>query len=173
MYHLCKIYTDLKLNEFQLDIGVNFLDSSDVEQTINFLEKSENNFKMIWHDNFIPDKILRQDLNFNGLYFGGVAFKYQIQPKEEELESVCIKAKKYVDVITTSGDFTGKAASIKKIETIKNYIGDFPLAVASGITAENINNYKDLVDYVLVASSITNNEEIIEKNKLENLINKI
>lgn len=175
-FHLCEIYTNLKLNEsgfyFNLNVGINFLDLN-LDASIIKLKQYNINPSMIWEDNFLDCEKPRNSLDYKGLYFGGVAFKYQKQPKENELEDVCLSAMKVVDVITTSGDYTGKAASINKIEKIKNFIGNFPLAVASGISSENINNYKHLIDYALVASSITDEKEIINKSKLENLIDKI
>jgi len=175
-FHLSEIYTNLKLNEsgfyFNLNVGINFLDLN-LDASIIKLKQHNINPSMIWEDNFLNCEKPRKSLDYKGLYFGGVAFKYQKQPKENELENVCLSAMKVVDVITTSGDYTGKAASISKIEKIRNFIGNFPLAVASGISSENIDNYKHLIDYVLVASSITDNNEIINKNKLENLINKV
>ena len=49
------------------------------------------------------------------------------------------------------------------------------MAIASGISAENINQYKDIVDYLLVASSITTSDrsEMIIKDKLIELKSKL
>ena len=41
-------------------------------------------------------------------------------------------------MITTSGSGTGIAADVAKIHTMKKAIGSHPLAIASGITPENM-----------------------------------
>lgn len=102
--------------------------------------------------------------------FGGLAFKYQPQPSD--LKAACEQIKLCCDVATTSGDGTGIPASRPKIQLIRQYLGDFPLAVASGVSSENIKDYIGLVDYVLVASSITDENEIIVKDKLLELMEK-
>jgi predicted TIM-barrel enzyme len=60
-----------------------------------------------------------------------------------------------MDVVTTSGPGTGEAASVEKIRTMKNALGDFPLAIASGLTPENVGDFRDLADCFLVASGIS------------------
>jgi predicted TIM-barrel enzyme len=47
------------------------------------------------------------------------------------------------------------------------------MAIASGVSAQNISNYKGIANYILVASSITSKTEIIDKDKLTELISKI
>lgn len=93
---------------------------------------------------------------WKGLYFGGVAFKYQ-----REVEDVTQAAKwavPYMDVVTTSGNGTGLAAHVDKIRIMKKAIGDFPLAIASGITPENIDDYLPISDAYLVATGICRND---------------
>lgn len=88
--------------------------------------------------------------------FGGVAFKY-IAPrlKGDTLANACRQAPRYVDVATTSGDQTGSAPSIAKLKSIKRGLDDkIPLALASGITSQNVLGFLSLVDMFLVATSI-------------------
>jgi uncharacterized protein len=95
----------------------------------------------------------RKKSDWQGLYFGGVAFKYQ-----EEITDVAKVARlavPFVDVITTSGAGTGKAADIEKVRTMKKAIGDHPLAIASGITPENVGEYMPTADCFLVATGIS------------------
>jgi len=54
---------------------------------------------------------------WEGLYFGGVAFKYQEQPNN--LAVAIENAKEYLDVITTSGPGTGKSIDLDKIKRIR------------------------------------------------------
>jgi len=118
----------------------------------------------IWVDNALVDeeseaqveaeKVLRarERSGWRGLYFGGVAFKYQ-RPVDD-LESAARIAARYMDVITTSGPGTGRAALPEKIARMKRALGDHPLAIASGITPENVLDYLPDADAFLVATGI-------------------
>lgn len=44
---------------------------------------------------------------------------------------------------------------MEKIATMKKAIGDKPLAIASGITLENVENYLPYTEYFLVATGIS------------------
>jgi uncharacterized protein len=88
-----------------------------------------------------------------GLYFGGVAFKYQRHV--EDLGRAAQIAADYMDVVTTSGPGTGQAAPRQKIATMKAAIEDYPLAIASGITPENVSEYLDVADCFLVATGVS------------------
>ena len=150
--------------EYQnIKFGVNFLQLSTADAII-----TSNNLgaDAIWSD--YP--VIYKPSNKIPL-FGPVAFKYQKHVAEYELESVCKEAMNYMDVITTSGPATGKPASLKKIEDIRKYIGNFPLAIASGVNKENKKIFDPLVDYMLVASSITDSAEMIIESKLIELLN--
>lgn len=96
----------------------------------------------------------REDSGWDGLYFGGVAFKYRGKVSIEDLTGIAEVATKYVDVVTTSGDGTGIAPSIGKIQRLKEGVGDSPLAIASGITPDNVSNYLEIADAFLVATSL-------------------
>lgn len=75
-----------------------------------------------------------QRLRWDGIYFGGVAFKGQRKVRPENLAAAATSAMPYMDVVTTSGPGTGQEADVDKIRVMKEAIGDFPLAIASGIT---------------------------------------
>jgi hypothetical protein len=95
---------------------------------------------------------IREECGWRGLYFGGVAFKYQ---ERVDHAKAARQAVPFVDVITTSGDGTGKAANVEKIREMKEAIGDHPLAIASGITPENVGEYLSHADCFLVATGIS------------------
>lgn len=105
---------------------------------------------------------------------GGVAFKYTDtftdDPNMARYETVYLQDS--VDVVTTSGSATGQAPSVEKIRAMKEVMGDKLLAVASGITAENIYNYEGIVDEILVGTSIETspNSGIFDDDKLRELI---
>jgi predicted TIM-barrel enzyme len=95
----------------------------------------------------------RRASRWEGLYFGGVAFKYQ-RPVTDYAR-VARLAARYADVVMTSGPGTGQAADRAKIATMKAALGEVPLAVASGITPENVGEYLDVADCFLVATGIS------------------
>jgi predicted TIM-barrel enzyme len=61
----------------------------------------------------------------------------------------------FQSLVTTSGPGTGIAALREKIARMKAALGDFPLAIASGITPENVTDYLDVADCFLVATGIS------------------
>jgi hypothetical protein len=104
--------------------------------------------------------------SWRGIYFGGVAFKYQ-----EPVRDVAKAAKAampYVDVITTSGAGTGSAADPKKIKKMKDAIGNHPLAIASGVTPENVHLYPD-ADCFLVATGISDSHTELNPKRVAKL----
>ena len=113
----------------------------------------------------------RRDSGWGGLYFGGVAFKYQ-RPVEDLARAAAI-AVGYMDVVTTSGPGTGVAAGRAKIVAMKEAVGDFPLAIASGITPENVADYLDVADCFLVATGISRSFTELEPNKVRRLIERV
>lgn len=91
--------------------------------------------------------------DWNGLYFGGVSFKYKKAVRDDA--SVARQAMSFADIITTSGQATGHPPSVEKIVRMREAIGDFPLAIASGMDPVNVSEYCNLADCFLVASSIS------------------
>jgi len=110
---------------------------------------------------------LRRDSEWFGVYFGGVAFKYQGHIKN--VARVAKLAVPFVDVITTSGPGTGMAADLTKICKMKMAIGNHPLAIASGITPENVEKYMPYVDCFLVATGISDSHTELNPFKVRKL----
>lgn len=104
----------------------------------------------------------------NCLWFGGVAFKYQ-RPVTD-LEAACQIATQHMDVVTTSGPGTGQAAEIKKIQRMKQALGDTPLAIASGITPENVHDYLPFADCFLVATGISQSFTELDSDRVRSLV---
>jgi len=115
-------------------------------------------------------KKARRESAWEGLYFGGVAFKYQREVEPTRLGDAAKIASRYLDVITTSGPGTGRAAAVEKIATMKQALGEFPLAIASGITPDNITDFLPHADCFLVATGISSRFDELNKNKLRALI---
>ena len=97
---------------------------------------------------------VRQESSWSGLYFGGTAFKKQRVVDPEDYSLAAKLATQWMDVVTTSGVATGQAAEPEKIATFRCAVGDSALAVASGVTPENVKNYAPYVDAILVATGV-------------------
>jgi predicted TIM-barrel enzyme len=90
-------------------------------------------------------------------FMGGVSFKYTEWYTADPAESARMAEQlaPFVDVVTTSGAGTGSPPSAEKITAMGRAAGPGRLAVASGISIENIADYSDQPDMtVLVASSL-------------------
>lgn len=139
--------------------------------------------KGVWADNaYIEDgdrdqhiadhaRRMQERSAYPSLYFGGVAFKYQRQPTS--MVDACTSAMKYMDVITTSGPGTGRAAQPEKILLMKSIIGDFPLAIASGITPENVADYSRMADCFLVATGVSTTFDKLDPVRVRMLSDKL
>ncbi len=114
---------------------------------------------------------VRKDSGWEGLYFGGTAFKKQRSVDPERYADAAREACGFMDVVTTSGVATGQEADLGKIETFRKAIGDRPLALASGISPQNARAFGD-VDCFMVATGIneTGNFYDIDPNKLADLL---
>jgi len=97
---------------------------------------------------------IKHECGWSGLYFGGTAFKKQREVDPKDYEKSATIAYGFMDVVTTSGIATGHSADIGKIQTFREACQETPLALASGITPENVSEYLPYVDGVLVSTGI-------------------
>ena len=105
-----------------------------------------------------------------GLYFGGVAFKYQRPVAPEDLGRAAEAAVSHVDVLCTSGPGTGHAADVAKVRALRGGFGDRPIALASGVTAENVRSYMPYVQAFLVGTGLESRLGVIDPGKLAAMI---
>ena len=115
---------------------------------------------------------IKEDSSWNGLYFGGTAFKKQRVIEEKRYKDAAINASHFMDVVTTSGVQTGCAAEINKINDFRKAISETPLALASGISLDNAFEYSN-VDCFMVATGINYEGDFYQINhvKLSKLLN--
>lgn len=150
----------------RLWVGVNLLSCTPVEALELALARC-GRIDGLWTDNAGIDETTTTQLraqelvdarrahNWNGLLFGGVAFKYQREVPHEQLGRAAAAAKPYMDVICTSGPGTGKEADITKVTAMSAALGpDGALALASGVTSENVSSYLPYVSAYLVGTGI-------------------
>jgi predicted TIM-barrel enzyme len=107
-------------------------------------------------------------------YLGGVAFKYT-QKYTNDPEKAAEQARQFaplVDVVTTTGRATGQSASIAKVTSMKQAIAPQRMAIASGVSIENIQAFAEVADQALVASSVETHPQsgVLDQRKLRRLI---
>jgi len=105
------------------------------------------------------------------LFFGSVAFK--TQEDEPEPARAAKLAKELGWIVTTSGVGTGIAPDLEKVILMKQAIGSHPLAIASGITPDNVDPFLPSVDYYLVATGISEDFYHFSAHKTTALAQKI
>lgn len=176
---LYEIYTKIRRKFPKYWIGLNCLDLYP-ERAIRTMPRDVDGY---WADNAAIDensdkqpsaeRVLKaiRSTGWQGLYFGGVAFKYQ--RRVDDLHSAGAKAGPYMDVITTSGPGTGMSALVSKIQYIKDGAGDKPVAIASGVTPENVSLYMPYATCFLVATGISSSFTELDESKMRSLLDKL
>ncbi|WP_423905883.1 BtpA/SgcQ family protein [Candidatus Spongiihabitans sp.] len=97
---------------------------------------------------------IKKKCGWRGLYFGGTAFKKQRIVDQQYFQTAASVAAGWMDVVTTSGAATGQEAGVEKAKIFREGVGESALALASGITAENVGRYANHLDAILVATGI-------------------
>jgi predicted TIM-barrel enzyme len=87
-----------------------------------------------------------------------------------DLAKAARRAAPWIDVVTTSGPGTGKAAAPAKVRAMKEALGEHPLALASGVTPENVTDYLPWVDGFLVATGISYTFEDLDPARVRDLV---
>jgi predicted TIM-barrel enzyme len=108
---------------------------------------------------------------YTGQYFGSVAFKTHAQVSLDEALRVAVKSIPHVDVVTTSGVGTGSAPDVQRIEQMKKVIGDKPLAIASGMSPDNIELFP-LADAILSATGLQDSWTELNEKKIALMVSR-
>jgi len=174
--HLTEWYTETRLRHPEYWIGLNYLDLTQIHAIVEMPHSASG----LWvddmgiRDNGEPTYNTLKDLRAHWwamhperLHFGGVAFKGQRAVQDPAVAAKNAMGK--TDVIATSGHKTGSPPTVEKIVAIRRAIGDRPLAVASGISRENVQQFKPYVDCFIVASSIGKNFFELDPAKVQRL----
>jgi len=160
-------------------LGVNYLGTLP-EQTLQLLVPSIDG---LWIDNAEIDERRAADdqpaaahflrlrhTQWGGLYFGGVAFKYQ--RKVVDVAAAAKIAARYMDVITTSGPGTGHKADLDKMAAMRAAT-NAPIAIASGITPQNVADYLPFADAFLVATGVSSSFTELNPVLVTDLVQKV
>lgn len=104
-------------------------------------------------------------------FFGSVAFKYQ--PAESDPSAAAHAAARLGMVPTTSGAATGAAPAESKLAAMREALGGRPLAVASGITPENVEVLGPYLTHILVATGVSDTFHELSAPKLQALMHRL
>lgn len=151
---LIEIFQEVRRKYPSIWLGINVLDLNPFYAFQTVRDQGANG---LWTDTlFVPEEnggsIPRL---WDGLYFGGAAFKYQNDTRD--LGLIVREAMAFSDIVTTSGEETGSPPDSEKIKTMHHMLWEHPMAIASGITLENIHQFLPLCECYLVATGISSN----------------
>lgn len=121
-------------------------------------------------DEFI--KMNRQ--SYDGYVLGGVRFKYQPYLSGRTLEEDLKIGMTRCDAIVVTQDATGQETSMEKINEFRSIIGDFPLVIGAGLTAENCKEQFSVGDAAIVGSYFKDTYKDtgdVDANHVKTLIN--
>lgn len=144
-----------------LKVGINYLQSS-AAQAIH--RNIEVGLHMTWADdagvhsvnpNLETQKRIQEALALNPShqFFGGASFKY-LAPEPNPGEAARMAAAMGITP-TTSGPGTGRAAPLSKIAAMSAALGGTDLAIASGVTPDNVLDYAPYLSHILVSSGVS------------------
>ena len=168
---LLMIYSVIRRRFPEQFIGINLLDQSAVAAFQ--LMRYHSDVSALWVDNSgIGDDItrdaekLRTEMcasDWPGLYFASTAFKHQQLVRD--VTEAALLTSQYAHVVVTSGSETGTAPTAAKIIMMKAGVPTHPLAIASGMTLENIDLFLPHADMFLVATGISQNFTTLDADK--------
>lgn len=163
-------------------MGVNFLGPDEnlgtYQETFTLAKK--HNLEIAWTDFSGVDQIHEmKDLDLNHIesirsdsffYVSGVHMKYStLRDPKKRVEKSALQAMGWVDGIVLTGSKTGAAADLEAVKSVRSQIGDFPMGLASGVTAENVSSFIPWIDFVLVNTGISSENHRISAEKLNRL----
>lgn len=82
------------------------------------------------------DKVDSLRADCGALLFGGVRFKYQPVLSGRSVSEDLTIGMKHCDVIVVTGEGTGISTDLEKIKEFRSDLGEFPLVVGAGMTAD-------------------------------------
>ncbi|MDR1142920.1 MAG: hypothetical protein LBK77_01720 [Spirochaetaceae bacterium] len=149
---------------------------------INLLDDDELNFKLARdyacafmqidsvcghvppeQDGKLAEFLRRGRESCGALLIGGVRFKYQPYLSGRSLEEDLRLGAERCDAIAVTGDYTGQETDFAKIQSFRDILGTFPLVVAAGVTAGNIERQLAICDACITGSYFKRNHTAKEE----------
>jgi predicted TIM-barrel enzyme len=103
-------------------------------------------------DKALEESLRRGRESSGALLIGGVRFKYQPCLSGRSLEEDLRLGAERCDAIAVTGDYTGQETDFAKIRAFRDILGDFPLVVAAGVTAGNVERQLAVCDACITGS---------------------
>lgn len=103
---------------------------------------------------------------WRGLYFGGVAYG---RPAADPGAAARLGSA-FVDVVTTSGPAGDPPAALDKARRMRAALAERPLAIASGLTPDNVADYLPFADCVMMATGVSSSFRELDPALLERLV---
>jgi hypothetical protein len=100
--------------------------------------------------------------------FASVAFKYQAPEPDPGEAARCAAARGYIP--TTSGTGTGSAPPLEKIIAMSNDVCGGKLAIASGMTPDNVAQFAPYLSHIFVATGVSSDEHHFDYELLSRFI---
>ena len=96
--------------------------------------------------------LTKEEARTDALVLGGVRFKYQPVLSAHTLAEDLQEAKNRCGAVCVTGDATGSQTPLDKLKEFRSLLGDFPLVICSGLTAENCIEQLQIADGAVVGS---------------------
>lgn len=97
---------------------------------------------------------------YHGIVLGGVRFKKQPILSANTLAEDLAIAKTRCNAVCVTQDRTGQETSMTKIQSFRDGLGDFPLIVSAGATAENAGKALKIADGIIAGSYFKDTHEV-------------
>ncbi|MDU8350445.1 hypothetical protein RYA05_00890 [Pseudomonas syringae pv. actinidiae] len=171
---IAQVASEIKKLHPDMKVGLNFLSLGALEATRACIT---NNLDMIWGDDCAVDSTgygslavqIREAVSAHPAIevFASVAFKYRA-PEPDPLKAAR-NALSLGFIPTTSGSGTGSAPTLEKIQHMSGE-AEGRLAVASGMTPDNITEFAPLLSHILVATGVSTDEHHFDFEALSRFI---
>lgn len=104
----------------------------------------------------------RSKMESNVLIFSDINVKhtYPLTTSEDIILNLNEAISAGADAIIVTGIGTGKQPSIEEVEKLKSHMSEIPLLVGSGVSKNNIKDFLDVADGVIVGTSIKEDGDV-------------
>jgi uncharacterized protein len=166
----------------QAPLGVNYLghEAEPYGYRDSFRLAREHGLKVVWTDfsgvDLIEEKppvdlhAIEAERPAETFYCSGIHMKYsKLRNPAKTIEQSALQAMGWVDGVIVTGPKTGVPCDPAVARRARTVLGDYPLGVASGVTPENVQEIRELMDFFLVASSLQDAGKRIVRSKVEAL----
>ena len=110
--------------------------------------------------------------------YADVFVKHAVPPEGSKIENHTeeLIERAGADVVIVTGDGTGHQVDIKDLSKVRDIVPQGRLAIGSGVNEENVDDYVDLADILIVGTSFKVDHDVskrVDQRSVEQLIQKI